>query len=252
MSNFTVTENMFYEINVQGTINIMCEALRAGVKRIVHCSSTAAMGICDDIPTTENTICKPHHPYGRSKLDTEKAILSMVSKNNLPAVIIRFSQVYGPGEPRDMLKIARLKNKGLLPKIGNKTKLTPIIHIDDAIEGLLLASQKGRIGEIYLITNTEPEPFDRIASIMQDALESSKPTIFIPEWAALGFASVLEKIYPFFGKHPPVSRKNIESTLADRVFSIEKAKRDLDFKPVVDPVIGIKEMILWYSKRQWL
>ena len=68
MSNFTVTEDMFYAINVHGTINIMNEALRAGVPKIVHCSTVAAMGICDEIPSTEKTKCNPHHPYGRSKL----------------------------------------------------------------------------------------------------------------------------------------------------------------------------------------
>ena len=50
MSNFTVTESMFEAINVQGTQNIMAEALRAGVPRVVHCSTVAAMGILPGCP----------------------------------------------------------------------------------------------------------------------------------------------------------------------------------------------------------
>lgn len=252
MSNFTVTEEMFDSVNVQGTVNIMNEALRAGVKRIIHCSSTAAMGICSEIPSNENTPCKPHHAYGRSKLKAEQEIKRIVTEKDLPAVIVRFSLVYGPGEPRDMLKLTRLAKKGLIPKIGNKPKLTPLIHISDALNGMLLAAQKGRVGEIYLITNPEPEPFDKIGQIIRDSLRVSRPALYIPEWGALRFATIIEKIFTFLGKNPPVTRKNIESTLADRVFSIEKARKELGFKTEMNVEAGVREMVTWYVKKGWV
>jgi len=252
MSNFTVTEKMFYEINVQGTINVMREALRAGVKKIVHCSSVAAMGICEEIPSNEKTKCNPHHPYGRSKLQAEAEVLKMVKEDNLPATIIRFSMVYGPGDPRDILKLTRMAKKGLFPKIGNRPKLTPLIHVQDAIDGLLLACEKGKAGEIYLITNRDSEPFDTIREIIQDALGLKKRAIYVPEWVALTMASLIEKAFTLIGKTPPVSRKNIESTIADRVFSIEKAARELGFDPKVDPAVGLKDTVLWYKKNGWI
>ncbi len=252
MNNLSVTENMFNKINVQGTINIMNEALSADVKRIVHCSSVAAMGICDEIPSTEKTKCSPHHPYGRSKLQAETEILKMVKKNNLPAVIIRFSMVYGPGDARDILKLTRMAKKGLFPKVGNRPKLTPLIHVQDAIDGLLLACEKGTPGEIYLITNRESEPFDTIREIIQEALGLKKRAIYVPEWAALTMALIIEKSFLLFGKTPPVARKNIESTLADRVFSIEKAQKELGFTPKIDPAQGLRDTVLWYKEKGWV
>jgi len=252
MSNFTVTKDMFNRINVQGTINIMNEALRADVKRIVHCSSVAAMGICDEILSTEKTKCNPHHAYGRSKLEAEKEVLKLVSENNLPAVIIRFSMVYGPGDTRDILKLTRIAKKGFFPKIGNKPKLTPLIHVEDAIEGLLLAGKKGFLGETYLITNRQSEHFDTIREIIQEALGQKKRAIYIPEWAALAMATFVEKTFSPIRKTPPVSRKNIESTLADRVFSVEKAIRELGFNPKVKPSIGLRETVEWYRKNNWI
>ena len=62
MSNFTVTESMFEAINVQGAINVMQKTLSAGVQRVVYCSTVAAMGICSDVPATEESSCSPHHP----------------------------------------------------------------------------------------------------------------------------------------------------------------------------------------------
>jgi dihydroflavonol-4-reductase len=252
MSNFTVTESMFEAINVQGAINVMQEALRAGVKRVVHCSTVAAMGICAEVPATEKSRCNPHHPYGRSKLKAEQEILRMVEQQALPAVIIRFSMVYGPGDPRDILKLTRLTKKGLFPKIGNRPKLTPLIHVDDAVRGLLLAAEKGRTGEIYLLTNRNSLPFDDIRKILQKALGVKRLPLYVPEWTALTLASLSEKLFPLIGKVPPVSRKNIESTLADRVFSIEKAEKELGFCPKVDPVVGLEETVAWYQKQGWV
>lgn len=252
MSNFSVTESMFEAINVHGTRNVMAEALRAGVGRIVHCSTVAAMGICEDVPATEESRCNPHHPYGRSKLQAEQVVLGLVEDQDLPAVIIRFSMVYGPGDPRDILKLTRLARKGLFPKVGRHPKLTPLIHVNDAILGLLLAAEKGVTGEIYLITNQESLPFDDIRKILQNALGVTRLPLYIPEWAALGMAYTAEKIFPVLGKIPPVSRKNIESTLTDRVFSIEKARRELGFKPQVDPTEGLRETVEWYKKKGWV
>ena len=252
MSNFSVTESMFEAINVHGTRNIMAEALRAGVGRIVHCSTVAAMGICAEVPATEESVCNPHHPYGRSKLQAEQIVLGMVNDQDLPAVIIRFSMVYGPGDPRDILKLTRMTKKGLFPKVGNRPKLTPLIHVDDAIQGLLVAADKGDPGEKYLITNQDSLPFDEIRKILQSALGVTRLPLYVPEWAALSIASLVEKIFPLIGKTPPVARKNIESTLADRVFSIDKAQREIGFNPQVDPVAGLKATVEWYKEQGWV
>ena len=252
MSNFSVTESMFEAINVQGTRNIMAEASRAGVERIVHCSTVAAMGICQDDPATEESVCNPHHPYGRSKLQAEQIVLGMVKEKNLPAVIIRFSMVYGPGDPRDILKLTRLARKGLFPRIGRRPKLTPLIHVDDAIQGLLLAAENGRMGETYLITNRQSLPFDSIRKIIQQALGIHRLPLYLPEWAALAAASFIEKSFPVLGKVPPVARKNIESTLADRVFSIDKASREIGFNPQIDPTEGLKKTVQWYKQQGWV
>lgn len=252
MSNYTVTESMFEAINVQGALNVMREALRAGVPRVVHCSTVAAMGICRDVPATEQSRCNPHHPYGRSKLKAEREILQMIAKQSLPAVIVRFSMVYGPGDPRDILKLTRLARKGLFPKIGGRPKLTPLIHVADAVQGLLQAAEKGAIGEVYLLTNRSSLPFDDIRKLIQAALGVRRLPLYVPEWAALTAASLAERIFPIVGRVPPVSRKNIESTLADRVFSIDKAASDLDFCPRIDPAAGLKETVEWYRNQGWV
>jgi dihydroflavonol-4-reductase len=252
MSNFAVPESRFEQVNVQGTLNVMREALRAGVKKVLHCSSVAAMGICSDLPATEHSECRPHHAYGRSKLEAEQQVLRLVEQKGLPAVIARFSMIYGPGDQRDMLRLARLVARGCAVKIGRKQKLTPLIHVEDAARGALLALEKGRAGEIYLITNEQSEPFDHILSAIQTALEIKRKSLYVPEWAALAGAAVVESLCRIVGKPPPVTYKNIESTLADRAFSVAKAQRELGFSTRIDPEAGIARTVRWYRRQGWV
>lgn len=250
--NFKAPEGVFEDVNVAGTKNIINEAMNGGVKKIVHCSSVAAMGICGDIPANEESRCRPHHPYGLSKLHAEELIRKLFNEQDLPAVVVRFSMVYGPGDWRDMLRIVKLVKGRIIPRIGSRPKLTPLIHVDDAVEGLLLAMQKGRQGETYLITNKNSEPFDRILKIIAKALKIKCFTVPVPEWAALSAASGIEVLYKLFGKSPFITRKNMESTLADRVFSVEKAQKELGFDPSIDPVKGLKDTVLWYKEKGWI
>jgi len=252
MSNFAAGESDFEQINVRGTVNMMKTALAAGVEKIVHCSTVAAMGICSDVPATEESRCSPHHPYGRSKLQAEKEVLRLVAAEKLPAVIIRFSMVYGPGDPRDVLKLTRLAKRGLLPKVGRRPKLTPLVHVEDAVDGILCAAARGKPGAIYLITNRRSEPFDKIAAIIKHALGVRRIPLYIPEWTALAAAFIVERGCTLLRKPPPVTVKNIESTLADRVFSIEKAQRELGFDPKIDPATGLRETVAWYQDHGWV
>lgn len=251
-SHFKVPDEMFEAVNVQGTLNIMTEALRSGVSKVVHCSSTAAMGICSDNPATESSPCNPHHPYGRSKLRAEREVLRLVDESGLPACIVRFSMVYGPGDRHDVLKLVKLAKRGLWPKVGKRPKLTPLVHINDALQGLLLAMEKGLPGQTYLITNPRPEPFDRLRQTILSALDVRRPTLYVPESIALGIGALCEWLFPLIGRAPPVTRKNIESTLADRVFSNEKAERELGFMPRVDPEQGLRETVQWYKEHGWI
>ena len=178
---------MFEAINVPRDAQHNVGSPPGRIARVVHCSTVAAMGICTDNPATEESACRPHHPYGRSKLKGERTVQEMLRRNHLPAVIVRFSMVYGPGEPRDMLKLTRLALKGFFPKIGRRSKLTPLIHVEDAVEGLLLAAEKGRAGEIYLLTNRKALPFDEIRKIILQALSVRRPPLYLPEWLTLSF-----------------------------------------------------------------
>ncbi|MBX5453569.1 MAG: NAD-dependent epimerase/dehydratase family protein, partial [Acidobacteriia bacterium] len=141
--------------NVEGTKNVMEAALVAGVERVVHCSSVAALGLTEDgSPADETTPVKESvliGPYKRSKYLAEQAVLEMVRSRGLPAVIVNPSTPVGPRDlkPTPTGKMILDAAAGRMP--GYLDTGLNIVHVDDVAFGHLLALERGRVGEHYIL-----------------------------------------------------------------------------------------------------
>ena len=240
----------FTSINEGGTRNLI-EAFRRdpNLKRFVHISSSAAMGFNPSIPVlNEETPPNPVTPYQKSKRNSEMISLQ-AAKEGVPTVIVRPCMIYGPGGYGEFYKFASLMSKGLFPKVGMGKNLTPLVHVEDVVSGLICAMEKGRPGQIYIIASETSIEMDQLRSYIVRSLGVKKPYIYVPGWMALTGAKVLEKLCTVLKKEPIVSSQNIRSTIADRTFDITKAKRELGYSPKVSFEAGIKETIDWFRQQ---
>jgi nucleoside-diphosphate-sugar epimerase len=237
----------FREINVSGTKNMAEECSNHLISKFIHFSSTAAMGLIEKPIVDESTPCRPSTPYQKSKYDSEKMILNYQRARNLPAVIIRPSMVYGPGgKSSEFLKICRIIKKGIFPQIGGGKNLTPIVHVDDVVRAAILAVDGGIPGETYLITSEKSYELGVIAKLIADQLDVKRVNYRMPVSIAMSGAFIIELLASIFNFSPIITRQNIKSTITDRVFSIDKAKRELEYKPRVSLEDGIKRTVDWY------
>ena len=109
---------LFRRINVEGTRNILEEASRSEIRKFIHLSSIAAMGIVRECPISEKSDCNPILPYQVSKFESEQLVKEYI-RNGFPAVILRPTKIYGIGEHEySYLTIARQCKKGFFPKVG--------------------------------------------------------------------------------------------------------------------------------------
>jgi len=143
------------EVNLEGTINIMKDAERTGVKRFIFASSAAVYG--DTIKgslANENDFTNPRGVYGRSKLFGEE-LCKLYNKREMKTIALRFFNVYGPGQ-----------TNGLIGKLSSATKTNPLeiygdgknrrdyVHVDDvsqAIMSALCIDDKKAFGKAYNI-----------------------------------------------------------------------------------------------------
>ncbi|MBW2181138.1 MAG: NAD(P)-dependent oxidoreductase [Deltaproteobacteria bacterium] len=240
---------IYRSINVLGTKNILEECLASKPKRILCFSSTAAIGMPPVKCIDEETHLQPINRYGQSKKEAEELIFSYVQKYQLPILTICFPHIYGPGDINDFFLIIKLLKKGILPQIGFKANLLPLVYISDAIDAILLALTKGREGEKYIIADDDPHDIRNIRKLVWYAFGLNRTYYpFIPKYLGIIGAYMIERFFAIIGSTPPVTVNNIKSIAAGRRISIEKAKRELDFAPKTNIEQGIQTSIDWYKK----
>ncbi|NLS76087.1 MAG: NAD-dependent epimerase/dehydratase family protein [Chloroflexi bacterium] len=239
----------FRRVNVEGTRNLLRACQGERIARFVHFSSTAAMGTLRRERIDETAPCQPATPYQKSKREGELAALAAWRESGVPALALRPCMVYGPGGEGEFLKFCRLFARGLFPRVGRSPNLTPLVHVDDVVQAALLAGERGRPGEVYLVAGERSYPLAELRAEILAALGLRRPYVYMPLWLALAGAWALETTGRVAGRVPPVTRRNILSTTASRVFDIGKARAELGYRPAVTLAQGVRETVAWYRER---
>lgn len=238
----------FRLVNVEGTRNILDECIEKNINRFIYISSTAVMGVVKVEKIDENTNPDPYTPYQVSKYEAEKLVKKYMQPYGIPAIIIRPSQIYGPGFKGDFLKMAKVINKHFFPKIGRGKNLSPALYIEDLIDALASLTDKGNIGDTYIISSERSYTIDEIYETLKKEVGKRCVYIYIPKWLALSGSYIIEKICLVSGKEPLVTLRNIQSLTTDKVFCIEKAKNDLLFQQRTSLDVGLKKTVQYFKE----
>lgn len=224
---------IFERVNVQGTRHLGRAAAAAGV-RMVHLSSTAAMGPVRQSRVDETTECVPAAPYQISKRQAELVLLELHKTDDLDVVILRPCLILGPGkvggEPLKLFKLARW---GVFPKIGGRMSQTkPLIDVRDVAAACELALRNGRSGEVYLIHSDGEHTLDAILEVTRRLVGARRSGIPIPtlpvRMASYGFEQIAQLLPTF---NPPITPARLALFLQSRQISVAKARTELGFEP---------------------
>lgn len=242
------TLEKFRDVNVKGLDNICQEAIKAGVKRFISISSIAAMGIVRHGIINEESPCNPYLPYQVSKREGELLVLKLIEEQNFPAIIVRPAKVYGYGEREySYLKVAQLCKKGFFPKVGWGKNLASHCYITDLIDGLECCLEKGNIGSTYIFASEGSIGFNESARLIARLMDKKIVFIPIPKWLMIMTASIIEKIFTYIGKTPPLTARNVEATTTNRVYDLTKIRTELRFIPKVTMEEGITKVMQYYK-----
>ena len=157
---------------------------RDGVKRFIHFSSTAAMGLIKLSVIAETVPCQPKTLYQKSKYESEIAAFETGKKFGMEVIVLRPCMVYGPGGKGEFLKFCRLIKKGIFPRIGLGKNLTPIVHVFDVVQAAVNALDKGRAEELYLIASETSPRLADIFDAITEALKIRRIYFYVPLWVA--------------------------------------------------------------------
>ena len=192
--------------NREGTRVVMQAAKAAGVKRIVYTSSVATLKSHDDGQPSDET--RPLTPetaigaYKRSKVMAERLVEEMVAQDGLPAIIVNPSTPIGPRDirPTPTGRIILEAARGRMPAFVD-TGLN-LVHVDDVAAGHLLAFDKGRIGERYILGGEEHDAGRHARGNRRKSLAASRRRCESPRGAIFPLAYAAEALARITGKEP--------------------------------------------------
>lgn len=243
-----------YAANVEGTRNIMQEALRAGVERVVYTSSVATLALRPDGTPADESVALPEGQgigaYKRSKIAAERLVETMVANDGLPAVIVNPSTPIGPRDvkPTPTGRIIVEAACGRIPGFVD-TGLN-LVHVDDVAAGHLTALQRGAIGQRYILGGTNVLFADMLADIAR-LVGRAPPRLRIPRALVLPVAYAAEAIARVTGREPFATVDGIRMSEHRMFFTAAKAERDLGFR--ARPYLqGLEDAIDWFRTAGYL
>lgn len=238
-----------YETNVAGTRKLLLAAMDAGVEQIVYTSSVATLGIPpngqpgrEDTPTSiENMV----GPYKRSKFMAEEVVRNMANTEHCPVVIVNPSTPIGPGDikPTPTGRVILDAVNGRIPAFVD-TGLN-IVHVDDVAQGHLLALDKGRVGEHYVL-GSEDMSLEVLLGKVARLVGRRAPRIRIPLPLAMGVAHVTEAWARISGSQPQVTLDAVRMARKKMYFSSDKAMQELGYEPRSGD-LAIADAVAWFQ-----
>jgi dihydroflavonol-4-reductase len=238
--------------NLVGTRIIMEEAMRAGVERVVYTSSVATLD-CHGGRTTDES--HPLHEdkaigaYKRSKVKAERLVEQLVGQG-LPAVIVNPSTPIGPCDvkPTPTGRMIVEAAAGRMPAFVD-TGLN-MVHVDDVAAGHLMALERGRIGERYILGGQNASLAEILASVAA-LMGRRAPRIKLPRGAVVPVALASEFAARWTGREPMVTMDGLRLSKNRMYFITTKAERELGYRarPYVE---GIKDAIAWFRQAGYL
>ena len=240
------TPEEFERGNVTGTRNALAACEQAGVRRFVHVGTEAALMAGEPLVNVDETA--PRRPdskalYSATKARAEVAVLA-ANRDGFETMSVRPRFVWGADDTTLLPNILAMVKAGRFSWVDGGGHLTSITHVDNVVEGLILAAERGRPGEVYFVTDGDPVVFREFLSELISAKGVEPPTRSVPGWIAKVAGPAAEtawRVLPLKGE-PPVTRFAYWVSAQECTIDISKARSELGYAPVVSKEQGLAEL----------
>ncbi|MFI5347944.1 MAG: NAD-dependent epimerase/dehydratase family protein [Elusimicrobiota bacterium] len=239
-----------YALNTEGTKRLLEASAAAKVRRFVAVSSNSAAGVnADPVIPLDESAQDPYMNYGRSKLLAEQAVMSEHASGVVEGVVVRPCWFYGPGQPARQTRFFKMIAAGNPILFGTGDYLRSMSYVDNTVQGLILAAGLPRAaGQIYWIADERPYAVNEIYCTIARLLDVKdfRPRR-VPETVSRACRLTDEGLQAA-GLYVPevhVAGELIESISC----TIDKARRELAYRPLVSLEEGMRRSIDWCRAR---
>ena len=248
--------DLSYSINVEGTKGLLAALQKAGGSRFVYTASNSVILGGKPVENANETVpytTRFNDLYTETKVVAEKWVLQQNGKEGVLTCSIRPSGIWGPGD-QTMFKLFFEKTiQGLfLARIGDGSALLDNTYVHNLIHGQILAAQhliEGGTapGESFFINDGEPMNMFDFAMPVVESCGQTMPSFKVPYWLVRGALVAWQELHFKLGfPEPPLPPLAIERIAVHNYFSIDKARKELGYKPLYTTAQGVEESKPFY------
>ena len=250
----------FFAVNVGGTGQAIAAAREAGA-RLVHVSSVAVYGRTPGVPVggvDEDTPLgklQPHDFYAQSKRRAEEVLWEEVARGGLAAVVVRPNVIYGEYDRVFSPRVVRAVRFGIVPQVFPGTNRLSCVYAGNVAAAIVRAiDAPAAPGRAYNVTDDGPASHtqrgfvDAFAQalgvrVRRVTLPYAVARFVVDWWARAQFL-----LKP--GTYPGIGGAAVRFLSGENPYSSARARRDLGWEPVVDPIEAVRRTVAWVVKRE--
>jgi len=232
--------------NVTGTRHVLSAARDAGVTRVVHVGTEAAL--MTGKPLVDVDESAPLRPdsralYSATKAEAEQAVRA-ANGPDLETVVVRPRLVWGRGDTTIMPGLRAAVESGRFRWVGGGRHRTSTTHVDNVVEGLVLGATRAAPGKVYFVTDGEPVVFRDFVTELLATQGVAIPEKSVPAPVARLTAAGGELVWGLLRRRnpPPVTRLAYWLSALETTIDISRARKELGYVPVTSIPEGMAEL----------
>jgi nucleoside-diphosphate-sugar epimerase len=236
----------FERLNVRGTQNVVDACRAAGVRRLVHVGTEAALmagqplvNVDEDAPLRPDSAVLYSSTKARAEL-----LVRAANGEGIETVVIRPRFVWGRGDTTLLPALTELVRAGRFRWIGGGGQLTDTTHVDNTVEGLWLAGTAAPPGGVFFVTDGEPVVFREFVTRMLATRGVTAPEGSVPAGVAGAAAAAAERLWRLTRRSgaPPITRFAVWVSSQECTLDISRARAELGYRPVTTREQGLAEL----------
>jgi dihydroflavonol-4-reductase len=247
-----LSQSTYRRVNALAVGALVTAAARAGVRRVVQCSTVGVHGDIEHPPADEDAPLRPGDIYQRTKVEGERLAWEAAAESGIEVVVARPSGIYGPGDER-LLKLFRGVARRRFVVLGDGRIFYHLTYVDDLVDGLRLCGDvRAAAGRTYILAGPEVPTLNEFVALIAQEAGVPPPHLHLPVWPFWVAGAACEAICRPIGLEPPIYRRRVDFFTKSRAFRIDRARRELGFDPAVGVREGIRRTLAWYKAQGWI